>query len=144
MARYYSIQGNNLYVYATMGDSLIDLNTIPEGLGLFSAEVPWRLTPWAAVTEEAPEEGLRVAEILLRAEGYKRSTIDKGVLDEYFLIGDASLLPIVEPTEAEEVVPMHQWALDNGQSAQAKPRLRRPSMRRRLPKPTPLQRTSRD
>ena len=144
MARYYSIQGNNLYVYATMGDSLIDLNTIPEGLGLFSAEVPWRLTPWVVVTEEAPEEGLRVAEILLKAEGYKRSSIDKSALEEYFLRGDVSILPQAEPTETEEVVPMHQWALDNRPSAQAKPRLRRPSRGRRLPKPAPLQRTNRD
>jgi hypothetical protein len=142
MARYYSIQGNNLYMYTTMGDDLIDLNSIPEGLGLFSAEVPWRLTPWAAVTEEAPEEGLRVAEILLKKEGFECSTIDRGTFEDYFLSGDANLLPSLESIVVTEVVPMHQWALDHRPSTQAKPRMRRPSMRRRAPKPIPLQRTS--
>jgi len=144
LARYYAIQGNNLYVYATMGDGLIDLNSIPDGLGLFSAEVPWRLTPWAVVTEEAPEEGLKVAEMLLRADGYERSTVDKSVLEKYFLSGDASVLPSVVPTEAEEVIPIQQWTLDNKPSTQVKTLLRRSSKRRRVPKPVSFQRTSRD
>ncbi len=140
MSRYYTIHGNSVYVYATAGDSLIDLRRIPEGVGLFSAEVPWRASPWVAVSEEAPEEGLRVLELLLGAEGYRRVEADGEALEDYFARGDEGRLHVEETPTEEAAVPLHQWTLDDRPSAQARPTLRRPSRRRRVSKPTPLPR----
>jgi hypothetical protein len=140
MSRYYTVHGDSVYVYATAGDSLIDLRMIPEGVGLFSAEVPWRATPWAAVSEEAPEEGLRVLELLLREEGYRRANVDVEALEEYFALGDEEKLGLVAPAPAAEAVAMHQWTLDDKPSTHVKPRLRRPSSRRRVVKQAPLPR----
>jgi hypothetical protein len=142
MTRFYTINENSIYIYTTAGHSLIDLHAIPDGLGLFSAEVPWRLSPWVAVSEEAPEEGLRILEMLLKAEGYQRVEVHRRILEEYFVRGDERILPPQAPVIVEEVVPVHQWTLDNRPSAQAKPTLRRPSRRRRVPKPTLLPRTA--
>jgi len=141
MTRCYTINEKSVYIYATAGDSLIDLHAIPAGIGLFSAEVPWRLSPWVAVSEEAPEEGLRVVEMLLKAEGYRKVEADRVALEDYFVRGDERVLPVQAPV-IEESVPLHQWTLDDRPSAQARQTLRRPSRRRRVPKPTPLPRAS--
>jgi hypothetical protein len=141
MTRCYTINEKSVYIYATAGDSLIDLRAIPAGIGLFSAEVPWRLSPWVAVSEEAPEEGLRVVEMLLKAEGYRKVEADRVALEDYFVRGDERVLPVQAPV-IEESVPLHQWTLDDRPSAQARQTLRRPSRRRRVPKPTPLPRAS--
>jgi hypothetical protein len=97
MSRYYTIHESSVYVYATAGDSLLDLRTIPEGVGLFSAEVPWRASLWVAVSEEAPVEGLRVIELLLRAEGYSRVDVGVEALEDYFTRGDERRLRLLTP-----------------------------------------------
>jgi hypothetical protein len=140
MTRCYTIHDRSVYIYATAGDSLIDLHDIPEGIGLFCAEVPWRLSPWVAVSEEAPEEGLRVLEMLLKAEGYRRVEADSAALDGYFVSGDERMLPAETPVVEVEAATLHQWTLEDRPSAQARTSLRRPSRRRRVPKPTPLPR----
>ncbi len=141
MTRYYTIHENSVYIYATAGDSLIDLRRIPEGVGLFSAEVPWRASPWVAVSEEAPEEGLRVLELLLGAEGYRRVEVDGEALEDYFARGDERKLHIEETPAEEAVVPLHQWTLDDRPSTQTRQTLRRVSKRRRV-KLTPLPRSA--
>jgi hypothetical protein len=142
MSRYYTIHENSVYVYATAGDSLLDLRMIPEGVGLFSAEVPWRASPWVAVSEEAPVEGLKVIELLLNSEGYSRVDVGVEALEDYFALGDESRLGLLMPKAAEEAATLHQWTLDDRPSAQARPTLRRPSRRRRVQKPTPLPRSA--
>jgi hypothetical protein len=142
LTRCYTIHERSVYIYATAGDTLIDLHMIPEGIGLFCAEVPWRLSPWVAVSEEAPEEGLRILEMLLRAEGYRRVEADRVALDDYFVRGDERMLPVEAPVIEAESATLHQWTLDDKPSAQARATLRRPSRRRRVSKPTPLPRAS--
>jgi hypothetical protein len=139
MTRCYTIHDRCVYIYATAGDSLIDLRLIPEGLGVFGAEVSWRLSPWVAVSEEAPDEGLKLLEMLLKGEGYIRVDADRGALEDFFLHGDEGVLPLRAP-KVKEAVPLHQWMLDDRPSAQARPSLRRPSRRRRVPKTVPIPR----
>ncbi len=142
MARYYTVSGGALYVYTTRGEPLIDLGLIPTGIGLFDSDVPWRLCPWLAVTEEAPVDGLRLAEIILRAGGYGRLDVESGALEDYFLRGDDGFLAARVAAEAEEAVPIHQWTLDRRPSAKARPAPHRRSRRSRVPKPTPVPRTA--
>jgi hypothetical protein len=140
VSRYYTIHGSSVYVFATSGDALIDLRMMPEGVGLFSADVPWRASPRMAVSEEATEEALAMLGQLLRAEGYRGVDVGREALEEYFARGDEECLGLEAPP-VEEVVAMHQWTLDDKPSAQARPKLRRSARRRRVVKPTPLPRT---
>lgn len=137
MSRYYTIAGGALYLYTTRGEPLIDLGLLPRGAGLFDSDVPWRLCPWLAVTEDAPADGLRVAEIILRTEGYARLDAERGLLEEYFLSGDDGFL--AGRAEAEEVS-IHQWTLDGRPSAKTRQGPRRHPRRSRVPRPTPLPR----
>ena len=142
MAKYYTLCGGALYVYTTRGEPLLDLGVIPSGIGLFDPDVSWRLCPWLAVTEDAPTDGLRLAEIILRAEGYGRLELEGEALEDYFLRGDDGFLAARVAAEAEEAVPIHQWTLDGRPSARTKPAPRRQSRRSRVPKPAPLPRAS--
>lgn len=137
----YTLSGGSVYIYATGGDALIDLEMIPDGLGVFSADVPWRLSPRVAVSEGVPEEGLKVLEMLLRGEGYSRVDAEVDALEDYFISGAEPMPLTAAPAEAEAATTIHQWTLDDHPVAQARASLRRPSRRRRIPKPTPLPRT---
>ncbi len=136
----YTISGSSVYIFATGGDALISMLEIPDGIGAFCAEAPWRLSPWVAVSEGVPDEGMKILEMLLRGEGYSRIDAEVGALEDYFVSGAEPMLPTAEPAQAEAATTLHQWTLDDRPIAQARASLRRPSRRRRVPKPTPLPR----
>jgi hypothetical protein len=138
MSRYYTVHGSSVYVYATEGDSLLDIRVIPEGVGLFSADVPWRASPRMAVSEEATEEAVGLLGQLLKAQGYSRADVEVEALEEFFARGDERSLGLVTPPIGEAVA-MHQWTLDDKPSTRVRQTLRRPA-RRRMQKPTPLPR----
>jgi len=138
MSRYYTVHGKSVYVYATEGDSLLDIRVIPEGVGLFSADVPWRASPRMAVSEEATDEAIGLLGQLLKTQGYGRVDVGLEALEEYFARGDERSLGLVAPPTGEAVA-MHQWTLDDKPSARVRQALRRPA-RRRMQKPTPFPR----
>ncbi len=142
MTKYYSICGGAFFVYTTRGEPLLDLGVIPSGIGLFDSDTSWRLCPWLAVTEDAPADGLRLAEMILRTEGYARLEVERGVLEDYFLSGEDGFLAARVDEVTEAAVPIHQWTLDGRPSAKARPAPRRQSRRSRVPKPAPLPRAA--
>ncbi len=137
----YTVYGNSVYIYATGGNTLIDLRMIPEGIGAFCAEEPWRLSPWVAVSEGVPEESIKLLEMLLRGEGYIRFDAEVDALEDYFVSGAEPMLPIETQPHFEEAPTIQQWTLDDHPSEEVRVRLSRPSRRRKAPKPRPLPRT---
>ena len=75
MGRYYSRRGNNLYIFVTGDDEMIDLKVFPPELNLFGAGSDWRVNDRVAIIGGAGEENLDKAEIILELNGFTKSCL---------------------------------------------------------------------
>jgi hypothetical protein len=53
-------------------------------------------------------KGLKMLEILLRAEGYMMVEADRAALNDYFIRGDERLLPVEAPVVETEATTLNQ------------------------------------
>ena len=87
MGKHFAVDGGNLYVFTTGKDVLINLNSFPRGLGLFGADMGWRVSPWVAVVEDVLQRQLENAQVVLRLHGYEKTSLPREALEAYFLDG---------------------------------------------------------
>ncbi len=71
MGRFYTINGNNLYIYVTANDEMLSLNDLPSVLGLFEAESAWRWSDKMAVCQNVSYNSLQQAKVILEILGYQ-------------------------------------------------------------------------
>ena len=87
MGKYFALDGGNLYIFTTGKDVLINLNSFPQGLGIFGADTAWRVSPRVAVVEDVLLRQLEKAQIVLGLHGYEKTSLSRKDLEEYFLDG---------------------------------------------------------
>ncbi len=129
--------GSSLYVYATRGDSLLDISLLPDGVGVFGSDVGWRLSPWLGVSDGVTQQGLGLVELVLKSEGHLRVDVAQEKLEEYFLDADDRAVESLALAELEQVVQLQQWNLDEKPSTS--PKIRRSVRRRGAVRPVPIQ-----
>jgi len=94
LGKHFAVDRGNLYVFTTGKDILLNLNSFPRGLGLFGADMAWRVSPWVAVVEDVLQKQLERAQIVLRLHGYEKTSLPREALEAYFL--DGNELRVVE------------------------------------------------
>lgn len=92
MGRYYTRMGNNLYIFVTGDDEMIDLKVFPPELNLFGAESDWRVNDRVAIIRGAEEENLDKAEIILELNGFTKRDLDEELLERYFTRRDEMII----------------------------------------------------
>jgi hypothetical protein len=92
MGKYYSRYGKNLYIYVTRNDVLIDLKYFPPELNLFTTNSAWRIKDTMAIVNDANEEDLDKAEIILSLNSYKRGDIPEETLELFYNEGNERVL----------------------------------------------------
>ena len=102
MGKFYTVHGQNLYVYVTEDDELIPIKDLPSLLGLFEADVTWRYNNRIAVCSGIPEDKMEQAKTILEIFGYEELNVKESVLERYFAEGDESVLSV---ERAEEIPP---------------------------------------
>ena len=85
MGRFYTIKGNNLYIYVTANDEMISLNDLPSVLGLFEAESAWRWSDKMAVCQNVSYDSLQQAKVILEIQGYQPREASEILLERYFV-----------------------------------------------------------
>jgi len=85
MGRFYTIKGNNLYIYVTANDEMISLNDLPSVLGLFEAESAWRWSDKMAVCQNVSYDSLQQAKVILEIHGYQPRELSEILLERYFV-----------------------------------------------------------
>ncbi len=108
MGRYYSRRGNNLYIFVTGDDEMIDLKTFPPELNLFGAGSDWRVNDRVAIIRGAGEENLDKAEIILELNGFTKRDLEEELLERYFIRRDETIIEGGIPSIAvgEVIMPM--------------------------------------
>jgi len=103
MGRFYTIKGNNLYIYVTANDEMISLNDLPSVLGLFEAESAWRWSDKMAVCQNVSYNSLQQAKVILEIQGYQPRELSETLLERYFVEGEGKifLAPYI-PVERED------------------------------------------
>lgn len=71
---------------------LLDLNLFPPELNLFGPESAWRINERMAIVNDAEENSLDQAEVILSLNGFRRRDLDEGILENYFILGDELML----------------------------------------------------
>jgi len=104
MGKYYSRYGKNLYIYVTRNDVLIDLKYFPPELNLFTNESKWRIKDTMAIVNDADEEDLDKAEIILSLNSYKRGGIPEETLELFYSEGNELVLE--EPLPEKPMAPV--------------------------------------
>ncbi len=104
MGKYYSRYGKNLYIYVTRNDVLIDLKYFPPELNLFTTESKWRIKDTMAIVNDANEEDLDKAEIILSLNSYKRGDIPEETLELFYSEGNELVLE--EPLPEKPMAPV--------------------------------------
>ncbi|MHA2024170.1 MAG: hypothetical protein ACTSWQ_10965, partial [Candidatus Thorarchaeota archaeon] len=104
MGQYYTIKGNNLYIYVTGNDLLLDLKLFPKDLHLFDSESAWRMTDKIAVVNGARDSDIAKAEIILSMNAYKAIDQPEIALEEYFTTSDESVFDVLEIPEEDEFI----------------------------------------
>ena len=87
MGKHFTVQDGNLFIFTTGGDTLLDVTRFPHGLNLFEADAAWRISPWAAVSENVYYKSVERARIILQLNGYSEVHIPSKVLEKYFTDG---------------------------------------------------------
>jgi len=85
MGRFYTIKGNNLYIYVTANDEMLSLNDLPSVLGLFEAESAWRWSDKMAVCQNVSYDSLQQAKVILEIQGYQPREASEILLERYFV-----------------------------------------------------------
>jgi len=85
VGRFYTIKGNNLYIYVTANDEMISLNDLPSVLGLFEAESAWRWSDKMAVCQNVSYDSLQQAKVILEIQGYQPREVSEILLERYFV-----------------------------------------------------------
>ena len=88
LTRYYSRQRDNLYIFITGMDEMIDLKLFPPELNLFESGSAWRISSRMAIVSDADKISLDKAEIILGLNGFNRVTLEERLLNRYFIFGD--------------------------------------------------------
>ncbi len=88
MGRFYTIKGNDLYIYVTANDERISLNGLPSVLGLFEAESAWRWSDKMAVCQNVSYNSLQQAKVILEIQGYQPRGVSEILLERYFVEGE--------------------------------------------------------
>ena len=104
MGKYYSRYGKNLYIYVTRNDVLIDLKYFPPELNLFTNESKWRIKDTMAIVNDADEEDLDKAEIILSLNSYKRGDLPEETLELFYSEGNELVLK--EPLPEKPMAPV--------------------------------------
>ena len=91
MGRFYTIKGNNLYIYVTANDEGISLNDLPSVLGLFEAESAWRWSDKMAVCQNVSYDSLQQAKVILEIQGYQPMEVSEILLERYFIEGEGKI-----------------------------------------------------
>jgi len=92
MGKFYTINGNNLYIYVTANDEMISLNDLPSVLGLFEAESAWRWSDKMAVCQNVSYNSLQQAKVILEIQGYQPKEVSETLLERYFVEGRGKIL----------------------------------------------------
>ncbi|MCW4050972.1 MAG: hypothetical protein NWE89_14680 [Candidatus Bathyarchaeota archaeon] len=102
MSKHFTVDGGNLYIFATGGDLVTNLDMFPSGLNLFEAEQAWRISPWVAVVEDVLRSQVEKAQIILQLNGYVKTDAPSEALESYFRAGDEQqLLEVILEHEIE-------------------------------------------
>ena len=104
MGQYYTIIGNNLYIYVTGNDLLLDLKLFPKDLHLFDSESTWRMTDKIAVVNGARDSDIAKAEIILSMSAYKAQDQPERILETYFTTSDEAIFDELELPEEEDFI----------------------------------------
>jgi len=91
MGRFYTISGNNLYIYVTANDEMISLNDLPSVLGLFEAESAWQWSDKMAVCQNVSYNSLQQAKVILEIQGYQLMEVSEILLERYFVEGEGKI-----------------------------------------------------
>ena len=103
MGRFYTINGNNLYIYVTAEDEMLSLNDLPSVLGLFEAESAWRWSDKMAVCQNVPYSSLQQAKVMLEIQGYQPREVSDILLERYFIEGKGKIFLFpYNPVEKED------------------------------------------
>jgi len=108
VGRYYSRRGNNLYIFVTGNDEMIDLKAFPPELNLFGSGSDWRVNDRVAIIRGAEAENLDKAEIILELNGFTKRDLDEELLERYFIGRDETIIEGETPSIAvgEVIMPM--------------------------------------
>jgi hypothetical protein len=90
--RFYTRLGKKLYIYVKNRGELIDPAVFPDKIGLFGPDLAWKMNSWMAYVMSVDETALDQAEMILIIHGYKREDQTSETLEEYFRLGDYSIL----------------------------------------------------
>jgi len=104
MGQYYTINGNNLYIYVTGNDLLLDLKLFPKDLHLFDSESTWRMTDKIAVVNGARDSDIVKAEIILSMNAYKALDQPERILETYFTTSDEAIFDELELPEEDDFI----------------------------------------
>jgi len=91
MGKFYTIKGNNLYIYVTANDEMISLNDLPSVLSLFEAESGWRWSDKMAICQNVSYSSLQQAKVILEIQGYQPREVSEILLERYFVEGEGKI-----------------------------------------------------
>jgi hypothetical protein len=94
--KFYTRIGGDLYIYVKEKGDLIDLDLFQEEMGLFGQDLAWRMNSWMAIVKNAPQEKIDRAEIILGINGFQSWRQHPEKLEEYFVVGDSTILGNLE------------------------------------------------
>jgi len=87
LGKHFTVEQGNLYIFTTGPDVMLSLGSFPGELGLFGADMAWRVSPKVAVVEDVLQRQLERAQIVLRLHGYEEVSLPREALEAYFVDG---------------------------------------------------------
>jgi len=92
MGRFYTRHEDNLFIYVTKNDPMLDVDLFPSDLDLFHRDGARMIREKIAIAKVKDDDSFERAEIVLKLNGFRENVLPSGVLFHYFAVGEESVV----------------------------------------------------
>ena len=92
MGRFYTRHEDNLFIYVTKNDPMLDVDLFPSDLDLFHRDGARMVREKIAIAKVKDDDSFERAEIVLKLNGFRENQLSSGVLFHYFAVGEESVV----------------------------------------------------
>jgi len=92
MGRFYTRHEDNLFIYVTKNDPMLDVELFPSDMDLFHHDEARMIREKIAIAKVKDDDSYERAEIVLKLNGFRENELPSGVLFHYFAVGEESVV----------------------------------------------------
>ena len=92
MGRFYTRHEDNLFIYVTKNDPMLDVDLFPPDLNLFHHDGARMVREKIAIGKVKDDDSFERAATVLRLNGFMENQLPSGVLYHYFAVGEESVV----------------------------------------------------